>query len=214
MGYESGDLKTMQSGKEIDLNTTLPAMIDFRDALRQAKTGFLRNEEKQITDNERKINQVRGLSLTISTLETLITLSMSQIEFRSKQKWEKENKNLAESEKKVFFERDMPVGEMKYDYSKLMYWNRFLQSCRRSILHAEKTKLKQDDFMIIENVNGEDIFRLSNNFWDMLEDLQAAFAEIHLLMLINKVISSGVEQDEELTYKEQEQLFIERVREA
>jgi len=37
---EEGELKTMQSGKEIDLNTTLPAFIDFREALRQAKRGL------------------------------------------------------------------------------------------------------------------------------------------------------------------------------
>jgi hypothetical protein len=48
----------------------------------------------------------------------------------------------------------------------------------------------------------------------MLKDLQTSFSEIHLLMMVNKVISSGVEQDEEVTYQEQEKLFIERVREA
>jgi hypothetical protein len=48
----------------------------------------------------------------------------------------------------------------------------------------------------------------------MLEDLQESYSAIHLLLLVNKVISSGVEQDEELTYKEQEQLFISRVKDA
>lgn len=214
MAYESGDLKTMQSGKEIDLNTTLPAMIDFRDALRQAKTGQIRGEEKEYTDNQKKLNQIRGLSLLVSAQETLITLSRSQIEYRSYQKWGKKNKDSSEEEKEPFFEEGIPPEQMKYDYGKLMYWNRFLQECRQSIINAEKTKRIDDDFLIVENVNGENVFRLTDNFWDMLEDLQESFSAIHLLMLINKVISSGVEEDEEITYKEQEKLFIERVLDA
>lgn len=211
---EEGELKTMQSGKEIDLNTTLPAFIDFRDALRQAKTGIIPNSIKEFTDNEKRLNQVRGLSLLISAQETLITLARSQIEYRSKQKWLKKNKDLDEDKQEQFLEKEIPVENMKYDYSKLMFWNDFLIECRQAILNAEKTTQKEDDFMIVEQINGEEIARLTDNFWDMLKDLQTSFSEIHLLMMINKVISSGVEQDEELTYQEQEKLFIERVREA
>jgi len=211
---EEGELKTMQSGKEIDLNTTLPAFIDFREALRQAKTGIILNSTREFNDNEKKLNQVRGLSLLISAQETLITLSRSQIEYRSRQKWLKKNKDLEEKEQEQFLEKEIPVENMKYDYSKLMFWNDFLIECRQAILKAEKTTQKEDDFMVVEQINGEEIARLTENFWDMLKDLQTSFSEIHLLMMINKVISSGVEQDEELTYQEQEKLFIERVREA
>jgi len=213
MGYEQGDLKTMQSGKEIDLNTTLPAMIDFRDSLRQAKTGMIRDVETEFTDNQKRLNQVRGLSLLISSQETLITLSRAQIEFRSKVKWEKNNKNKKEKEKEPFIE-DCDVDWMKYDYSKLLYWSAFLKFCRREILTAEKTKKTSDDFLIIEQREGEDVFRLTENFWEMLETLETSFSKIQMLMLVNKVISSGVEEDEELTYKEQELMFIERVRDA
>lgn len=211
---EEGELKTMQSGKEIDLNTTLPAFIDFRDALRQAKTGIITNSIKEFTDNEKRLNQVRGLSLLISAQETLITLSRSQIEYRSMQKWMKKNKDLEEDKKEQFVEKDIPVENMKYDYSKLLFWNDFLINCRQAILDADKTQRKEDDFMLMEIINGEEVARLTENFWEMLKDLQISFSEIHLLMMVNKVISSGVEQDEELTYKEQEALFIERVREA
>jgi len=211
---EEGELKTMQSGKEIDLNTTLPAFIDFRDALRQAKTGIIPNSIKEFTDNEKRLNQVRGLSLLISAQETLITLSRSQIEYRSMQKWMKKNKDLEEDKKEQFVEKDIPVENMKYDYSKLLFWNDFLINCRQAILDADKTQKKEDDFMLVEIINGEEVARLTENFWEMLKDLQISFSEIHLLMMINKVISSGVEQDEELTYQEQEKLFIERVREA
>lgn len=211
---EGGELKTMQSGKEIDLNTTLPAFIDFTNALRQAKTGLIVNSTKEFSDNEKKLNQVRGLSLLISAQETLITLARSQIEYRSRQKWLKKNKDLAEDKQELFVEKDTPVENMKYDYSKLMFWNDFLIECRQAILTAEKTYQREDDFMYIEQINGEEVARLTDNFWDMLKDLQTSFSEIHLLMMVNKVISSGVEQDEELTYQEQEKLFIERVREA
>jgi hypothetical protein len=194
---EEGELKTMQSGKEIDLNTTLPAFIDFRDALRQAKTGIIPNSIKEFTDNEKRLNQVRGLSLLISAQETLITLARSQIEYRSRQKWLKKNKDLEEKKQEQFLEKEIPVENMKYDYSKLMFWNDFLIECRQAILNAEKTTQKEDDFMVVEQINGEEVARLTDNFWDMLKDLQTSFSEIHLLMMINKVISSGVEQDEE-----------------
>jgi len=160
------------------------------------------------------LNQVRGLSLLISAQETLITLSRSQIQFRSYQKWNKKNKHAKKEEQEQFLEEEKKVVLMNYDYNKLLYWNNFLSTCRKNILTAEKTKRIDDDFLVTENLNGEDIFRLTDNFWEMLGDLQESYAEIHLLMLVNKVISSGVEEDEELTYKEQEQLFIERTRDA
>ncbi len=48
-------IKDMQSGKEIDLNTTVPAMIDCYNALRQCKTGKIAGSEDKISDNKKKL---------------------------------------------------------------------------------------------------------------------------------------------------------------
>ncbi len=214
MGYESGELKTMQSGKEIDLNTTVPAMIDCYNALRQCKTGKIAGSEDKISDNKKKLNQVRGLSSFISTQETLITLSRSQIEFRSKNEWIKNNNGKKDSEKNSFNELDIDLLNMEYDVNKLLYWSNFLKNCRKSMLTAEKTKRLDDDFILKKETSEGEVFELTDNFWEMLEDLEICFSAIRLLMFINKVTASGIEVDEELTYKEQEELFIQRVMEA
>jgi|GEM_PF-1053189 len=218
MVYDPGDIKVMNSSKEIDLNTTLPAMIDFRNALRQAKIGYTNMdsiEQQKLTDNQRKLNQIRGLSMLISAQETLITLSSSQIGYRSWQKYQKDNKEIEDRTKWTDYkETGKKVEDMIYDINRLNYWDCFLKQCRSYLIIAEETKEINDDFIIEQIVDGEIAMKLTKNFWDMLEDLQKSYSEIHLLMLVNKIISSGVEQDEELSYKETEQLFIERVRDA
>ena len=211
---EYGELKTMQSGKEIDLNTTVPAMIDFYNSLRQAKTGVIHGSEEIPSDNKRKLNQVRALSLMISTQETLITLASGQVEFRSKQKHAKKNKGKEEKDVEDFDEDTANLINIKYDYNKLIYWGNFLHSCRLAILDAEATKTPEDDFMTIQETEEGQIYRLTKNFWEMLSDLEYCFKSIHQILMVNKVIASGVEENEELSYKEQEALFIERVRDA
>jgi hypothetical protein len=48
----------------------------------------------------------------------------------------------------------------------------------------------------------------------MLDDLEQSYEQIYLLMLTNKIVSSGIEEDEELSYKEKEEEAIKRVVEA
>jgi len=48
----------------------------------------------------------------------------------------------------------------------------------------------------------------------MLDDLEESYEQIYLLMLTNKIVSAGIEEDEELSYKEKEEEAIKRVVEA
>jgi len=48
----------------------------------------------------------------------------------------------------------------------------------------------------------------------MLDDLESSYEQIYLLMLTNKIVSAGIEESEELSYKEQEDELIRRVVEA
>jgi len=215
MADNYGELKTMQSGKEIDLNTTVPAMIDFFNALRQAKTGNIPGDEKKYNTNQRKLNQVQALNLLISTQETLITLASGQVEHRSRRKYEIDNKNKTEEDEIESFEENIEdLDNIKYDYNKLRYWIVFLGACRQEIIKAEKSKTREDDFLLSEQFDGEEVYRLTTNFWEMLADLEFCFKSIHQILMVNKVIASGVEENEELTYRELEEAFKTRVMEA
>ena len=48
----------------------------------------------------------------------------------------------------------------------------------------------------------------------MLDDLESSYEQIYLIMLTNKIVSAGIEEDEELSYKEKEAEMIKRVVEA
>jgi len=68
--------------------------------------------------------------------------------------------------------------------------------------------------MLIRQTPEGEIYELTPNFYEMLEDLEASYEQIYLLMLTNKIVSAGIEEDEELSYKEKEQEAIRRLVEA
>jgi len=45
-------------------------------------------------------------------------------------------------------------------------------------------------------------------------ELDDSYEDIHLLMLTNKIISAGIEENEELTYKEKEEEMKRRIVDA
>jgi hypothetical protein len=94
-----------------------------------------------------------------------------------------------------------------------MEWLEFLRHCEQAIIIADKTKSVDDDFIVtkVDNNSGEEKNELTRNFYDMLEDLESSYEQIYLLMLTNKIVSAGIEEDEELSYKEKEEEFINRI---
>ena len=205
MVYESGELKVFNPNKEISKEITLEMLIRHRDALKQARTGELPGVDvENIQDNKRKLNQVRALNLIIAAQREMITASRPIIYFRSLQNWKKKNKEEGEQDKNTF-------EEDENDYNKLIFWLNFLRECENSIVNAEKTKSLDDDFLKKRITPDGEVLDLTKNFQDMLDDLESSYEQIYLLMLTNKIVSAGIEEDEEITYKEQEELFKERV---
>lgn len=206
--FEPGDVKTFNPAKEISKEITLEILIRHRDALKQARTGELVGVPMdKIDDNSRKLNQVKALNLIISAQREMVTVSRPIIWFRSTQKWKKKYKEEKEQEENPF-END------KNDYNTLIEWLNFLRECENAILVAERTKNKDDDFMIVKEKQEGDVNELTANFYDMVDDLESSYEQIYLLMLTNKIVSAGIEEDEEMTYKEKEQEAIRRVVEA
>ncbi len=206
--YEPGDLKVFNPNKEISREIILEVLIRHRDALKQARTGEIVGiPMDKIEDNQRKINQVRGLNLIISAQREMITISRPIIFFKSMQKWKKDYK----TEKK---EEIPPFEKEDNDYNQLMYWLDFLKDCEDAIIKAERTKRLDDDFLWVKQTNDGDINELTTNFYEMVDDLESSYEQIYLLMLTNKIVSAGIEEDEEMTYKEKEKEAIRRVVEA
>lgn len=208
MVFEEGEIKVFNPSKEISREITLEILIRHRDALKQARVGQIPGIEiEQLGDNQRKINQVRALNLIISAQREMITISRPIIFFSSMKKWKKEYKTEPE-------QKDNPFEEYKSDYKKLKEWLDFLGHCQQEIIGAEKSQTLADDFLIIrQSVDGE-IYELTANFFDMLADLEESYEQIYLLMLTNKIVSAGIEEDEEMEYKEKEREAIRRVVEA
>lgn len=210
MAYEAGDIKIFNPNKEISKEITLEILIRHRDALKQARTGELVGVSMdQIKDNDRKMYQARALNLIIAAQREMVTISRPIIFFASTQKWKKKHKKDEDKEENPFEKEDN-------DYNKLIEWLNFLRLCEQAIITADKTKSLADDFMVTktDNNSGEEKNELTENFYEMLEDLEGSYEQVYLLMLKNKIVSAGIEEDEELTYKEKEQAFIDRVTEA
>ena len=208
MAYEEGDIKTFNPQKEISKEIILDILIRHRDAFKQARTGELVGTPmEELADSRRKINQVRALNLIISAQREMVTISRPMIVFRSTKQWEKKFKEEEDQEKNPFKDYDC-------DYKTILNWLKFLRFCEQEILIAERTPAIEDDFLVEKDLNGQKTSELTENFFGMLEDLEESYEQINLLMLTNKIISAGIEDDEELTYKQKEEEMVRRVEEA
>lgn len=206
--FEPGEVKTFNPAKEISKEITLEILIRHRDALKQARNGELVGVPMdKIDDNARKLNQVKALNLIVSAQREMITISRPIVWFRATQKWKK-TQNTEEKQKENPFEKD------ENDYNRLIEWLNFLRECENAILTAERTKNRSDDFMIVRQKTEGDVNELTPNFYDMVDDLESSYEQIYLLMLTNKIVSAGIEEDEEMSYKEKEAEAIRRVVEA
>jgi len=208
MAYEAGDIKTFNPQKEISREIILEILIRHRDAFKQARTGELVGKSMdELKDNDRKLNQVRALNLIIAAQREMITTSRPMIVFRSTKVWEKKFKEDNER-------NENPFKDFECDYKNLLGWLGFLQNCSSAIIEADITPAIEDDFMVTESKPEGEVNRLTENFFEMLEDLEESYEQIYLLMLVNKIVSSGIEEDEELTYKQKEEEMVRRVVEA
>lgn len=208
MAFEPGDIKVFNPNKEISREITLEILIRHRDALKQARTGELVGAStEKLKTNEIKMNQVQALNLIISAQREMVTISRPIIVFRSTQKWKKKYKEEKSRE-------ENPFEEDENDYNRMRSWLDFLGKCADAILEAERTEKVEDDFLLKKQNSEGDYYELTNNFYEMLEDLESSYEQIYLLMLTNKIVSAGIEEDEEMSYKEKEAEAIKKIVEA
>lgn len=203
------DIRVFNPNKEISKEITLEVLIRHRDAMKQARTGELVNTAvEELDDTTRKFNQVRALNLIIAAQREMICISRPIISFRSMEKFKK-HKSKKGHENDKFEDFDCDYNKLVNEYLEL------LKACAADIAEAERTKTLDDDLIIeIQDYDGKIKYRITDNFYELLEELEKSYENIYLMMLLNKIVSSGLEQDEEKTYKEKEEEAIRRVVEA
>lgn len=209
-----GEIRVFNPNKEISREITLEVLIRHRNSMKQARTGELTGVTvEELDDNVRMFNRVRGLNLIIAAQREMISISRPIIYFRSNKEFKKHlrktaSKNKGEPEKEDFEDFDC-------DYNTLINKHLgLLKACEKDIIAAERSKTLDDDFIIEENGYEGKRLRLTENFYDMLEELENSYEKIYLMMLTNKIVSAGIEEDEEMEYKEKEEEAIRRVAEA
>ena len=205
---EDGDLKTFNAAKEIAHHRDLSLMINYMHATIQARTGSTSlKSHLEMTNKEKRLSQVKGLLAMIHADRDLVQLSRWRVRRKGETDWSKKNPTPEDKAAN-------PLEDFDCDYKNLMIIKEKLMACEKDIIHADITPTLKDDFIAKRDIDGEEQWDLTDNFHEMMEELEDIYEELEGIMYINEIISTGLQQDEELTYKEQELAFIERVQDA
>ncbi len=208
MENNSGELMVYNPNKEISKEIVLDVLIRHRDYCKQADTGELPGiTPEKMSNNEIRMNQIRGLNRMILAQKQMITISRSSIENNSTLYWIKKNKTDEE-------QKQNPFEDCETDFNELMEWLYILTKCQMEIRNAKETKSVKDDFILKNQDENGEYFELTDNFYEMREDLDTIYAKIYLLMMKNKIVSSGKDEDESLLYKELEEEGMRRIIDA
>jgi|AntAceMinimDraft_18_1070375.scaffolds.fasta_scaffold12402_2 hypothetical protein len=186
--------------------------IDKHDkAMLLCRTGQPANPEDRPRNHNQKLeNQYEGLKATISHQQHLLSGNCSSvIRTNCKNKWNKKFKTQEERDRNPFEKEDNDFNELEAVY-------KMLNGMDEKILTAEKTSTYDDDFIWRKRMNheGDNVFELSPNFKIMQNELRDTFRAIYDIFIENGIVTNNNEEDDEITYKQKEELFLERFKEA
>ncbi len=197
MENNAGELRVYNPDKQISEQITLKTIVLHDAAMRLSRTGIPElPSEKPLNFNQRIQLRFKGLNQIISSQQGLVTIARPIVKFSSEQSWNKKYKD--DDEKK-----ENPFEKEDNEYNELMAILHFLNKCEENIITARRTKKFTDDFVWEKQDNmGEILLELSPNFFKMLKELEDSYEAIYDLMLKNKIVSSGISIDEELSYED------------
>ena len=208
MAYDAGgDIAVYNPDKQISEQITLKNLIILDKAMRLARFGVPDEpSEKPLSANDRTSLRFKGLNEIIFAQQCIITsVSSAIVENNSKNEWRKRNKT---DELKV----EHPFEQDDNDYNELSAILEFLDKYEQEIIIARRTKKFDDDFVWEkDNDQGEKVLELSPNFFKMMKGLEESYRVIYGIMLINKIVSSGITIDEDLEDKEKEEEAMRRI---
>lgn len=195
--------------RQISEGIVFDLLLKHKNAMYKSYFGQNIGEEEDINDNQRIENQAASLREMISSQILIIDLAARPtIERNCRVSYNKKYKT--DEEKK-----DNPFEKQENDFKELMRWRDFLSDCIQALIDADLTPSHDDDFKRIKiNSEGEEEKYLTNNFYDMRDDLASSYQEIYGLLIDHEIVAKKGQEDEDVTYKEQEELFLERFKEA
>jgi len=206
----SGELNLWNPDKQISEQITLRNLIIHNNAMRLSRTGVGElDSEKPNNLNDRNTLRFKGLNDVISAQQILVGNALPIVESNDRNNWNKKNKEDEQKEENKFEEENN-------DFNELNAIMDFLDGCEQKIITAARTKSLDDDYLLEkqDNSTGEIIMNLSKNFFDMLKEMQESYREIYGVLLRHKIVSNGIQVDEELEDKQKEEEAMRRIVEA
>ena len=199
-------LNVFNPAKDIAKEVTLQVLIKHRDATSQAREGVVFGLPEG-TDNEKKMNKVKGLYKMISTQREMINISRPIIRFSCHRSWKKKHEKEEEQKKN-------PFNKERNDYNELMFAKGILEQAELDMVKAEQTESQKDDYLVEEVTQQGRAYKLTSKYYEMINGLEDLYEKIYFLMVKYKIVSTGLEEDELKSYKELEEEAIKRVTEA
>lgn len=206
MQEQTGQLSVFNPSKDIAKEITLQILIRHRDSIHQAREGFIEGMEN-MTPKQKQYNKIKGLYKVISTQREMINISRPIIKYACYVNWKKKYTE----EKK---QKENPFENEDNDYKNLLIIKEMLKEAELDLVRAEQSRSTKDDYLIEKIDHSGSVFILTKKYFEMLDGLEDTFEDIDLMMLKYKIVSSGIEEDEILSYREQEKEAIARVVEA
>lgn len=206
---ESGEIQVYNPDKQISEQVTLKNIVTHDLAMKLARTGVPElPSEKPLTFSQRTKSRFKGINEVISSQQCMVTNIKPIVKNNSEVQWRKKNKSDEEKLKNEF-------GDEDNDYNELVAILRFLDICEQKIIKARKTKMPEDDFIVKrQEHNGDIVLELTNNFFEMMKELEESYEVTYGIMLRNKIVSSGVSTDEEMEDKQKEEEAMRRIIES
>ena len=208
MENNAGEVKLFNTAKKESDEIVFPIIEGHKFAISQGRTGELRDTPlEKINKNQRKLNRVKGLHRIISYQKDMIQIARPTVRYKSFKDWEKKYRK---DEEKV----ENPFEKIDNDYNKLMEMRRLLDFFDSEIMEAEKSATKDDDFLIESQGSDGMESELTQNFYEMFNELEDSYEIIYIILIKHKIVSAGISDDEEMTYKEKETEAVRRLVEA
>lgn len=206
MERDNGEIRVFNPDKDVAREVTLNILVRHRDATQQAREGIIPGsiENSQLSDQEKKVNKVKGLYKMISAQREMVNISRPIVKHNCYIKWKKKNPTQEEKEKK-------PFENEENDYKKLMIIKEILKEAELDMVNAEQTPSSKDDYLVEKQSAKGNVLVLTPKYFDMINGLEDTYEEIDLIMLRHKIISAGIDEDEVKSYREQEKEAVDRI---
>jgi hypothetical protein len=165
-------------------NILIDSLEVHQSYMRKVRTGCSNTEEAEsISDNTRKMIQARSLIRVISSQRELITNARPIVYYQNNSDWLKEYKT---SEEQTLHPFDKEVNSY-YKLLKILSSLKYLVGCIRE---ADRTTSTTDDF-IVKNLDGSGgmVYDLTNNFYQMIEELENTYEKIYLILLKEGILT-------------------------